>query len=130
MGPFNNVYVSVPDIVSPVLLTLPAARSYADFTALAVAANVVLVLFVALESWTIPEAEVDADGSLAVATVPLLRLDAFREVRDAPEPENSVAVTVPVVPIVIKSVPEVKSELLLLVFCTRRVDVPSFTIEK
>ena len=46
--------------------------SFTAFTALAVAASVVLVEFVALDNWTTPCAVVDAVGKRPVGTVPLV----------------------------------------------------------
>ena len=77
------------------MLTLPAAKSLADFTALAVAANVVLVEFVAVDNCTMPAVDVDADVRRALATVPLLKFDAFRLVSPLPDPEKVPPVTVP-----------------------------------
>jgi hypothetical protein len=74
------------------------------FTLLAVAANVVLVDVTLESNWTIPLAEVDAVGSRAVATVPLLRFEALRLDNPLPLPLNVPAVTVPGVVINVPSV--------------------------
>jgi hypothetical protein len=74
---------------------LEFALSWTLFNADNVGACVVEVLVVEVLSWTTPWALVEASGSLATLTVPLLIFEALRLVRDAPFPEKDVAVTVP-----------------------------------
>jgi len=94
--PENEVAVSEPVMVSPVLDTFPLARSYALLTALDVAAVDVLVELVDVDNVTTPAADVVAVGNRAVATVPDEMLLALSAVKALPFPENEVAVSEPV----------------------------------